>query len=82
MNRLLDVARTKKPRRTGSREMVLVPRVCLRCGGNIVTLGFGQLPLFRSHGYGAVLTTTIDFCGSCGTTRRVQTQETSPRLAS
>lgn len=79
MNRLVDVERKRKPRWTGSREIVLVPRLCLRCGGNIVTLGFGQLPLFRSHGYGAILSTTIDYCGACGATRRVQTQETSPR---
>lgn len=63
--KLLDVERKPSPSQSwrGSLAVVLVDRdKCLRCDSNIVTFAYGQLPLFRSHGYGAVEQTTISIC--------------------
>jgi hypothetical protein len=66
---LLGVERTPSPSELwkGTLAIVLVDRDrCLRCGGNTVTYAYGQLPLFRSHGYGAVKQTTITICQQVG----------------
>lgn len=79
-NRLLEVERTKKPKWTGSLAIVPVARdVCLRCGGLLVALVFGQLPLFRSHGYGAVVETTVKVCEDCRASFVAQVIEVNPR---
>jgi hypothetical protein len=80
--RLLDVDRPKRERWTGGRAIVLVERErCLRCGGELHELSFGQLPLFRSHGHGAVTETTLLICKTrfCEWTFVARVTEVNPR---
>lgn len=78
--RLLDVDRKRKPRWTGSTAIVLVSRDrCLRCNGNVVEFTYGQLALFRSHGYGAVEQTRLMVCQSCDWNFVSDVTEVNPR---
>jgi hypothetical protein len=80
VNRLLDVDRKRKSRWTGSTEIVLVSRDrCLRCRGNVIEFDYGQLPLFRSHGYGAVTRTRLMICQSCDWNFVAEVTEVNPR---
>lgn len=77
--RLLDVERTVE-KWTGSLAIVPVARdVCLRCGGNLHEWTYGQLPLFRSHGHGAVRQTTLRVCVDCSAAFVVDVTEVNPR---
>jgi hypothetical protein len=79
-DRLLDVQRQTKPRWTGSLAIVLLARDrCLRCDGNVIEFTYGQLPLFRSHGYGAVRQTRLRLCQFCDWNRIVDVTEVNPR---
>lgn len=80
MTKLFEVER-KKPKWTGSTAIVPVARdVCLRCGGELEEWAFGQMPLFRSHGYGAVEQTTLRTCADCNASFVVHVTEVNPRL--
>ena len=78
--RLLDIERTKAPVWTGSTALVVVRRdECLRCGGNLREWSYGQLPLFRSHGHGAVKRTSLRECDECGLAFVTDVTEVNPR---
>lgn len=80
--RLLDVERKLTPSQAwkGTLEVVLVSRErCLRCRGNVVEFTYGQLPLFRSHGMGAVEQTTLMLCQSCDWNFVGNVTEVNPR---
>lgn len=78
-DRLLDVERQPRERWTGSRALVLLGReVCVRCGGEVTEFTFGQLPLFRSHGQGAVAETTLMICSVCQWTFIAAVTEVNP----
>jgi len=78
-DRLLEVARKRAPKWTGSTELVLLPRdCCRRCGETVERVSYGQLPLFRSHGFGAVLQTTTLLCPTCDWSRISDVTEVSP----
>lgn len=51
---------------------------CLNCGQATRFETFGQLPLLRHGGYGAVLDRTFETCDGCRTTRLRSVQETRP----
>lgn len=77
---VLGIEATKKPKWTGSLAIVPVARdECLRCGGAWETMSYGQLPLFRSHGYGAVRQTTLRVCTVCRASFIVDITEVNPR---
>lgn len=79
-DRLLDIDRRKKPTWTGSLAIVPVARdACLRCGGEFLEMAYGQLPLFRSHGHGAVRRTTLRICRVCSASFIVDVTEVNPR---
>lgn len=78
--KLLDVHPKPKPRWTGSTAIVLVSREsCLRCHGNVVEFDYGQLPLFRSHGHGAVVRTKLMLCQACDWNFVAEVTEVNPR---
>ncbi len=77
--RLLDVERTGQ-KWTGSLEIVPVAwDACLRCDGELEEWAYGQLPLFRSHGHGAVRRTTLRVCQACSASFIVDITEVNPR---
>jgi hypothetical protein len=79
-DRLLDVEAKRKPRWTGSLAIVLLARdKCLRCAGNVIEYAYGQLPLFRSHGHGAVEQTTLMVCMECDWNYVSDVTEVNPR---
>lgn len=79
-DRILDVERKRRPAWRGTLAIVLVARdACLRCGGNVVEFAYGQLPLFRSHGYGAVQQTTLMICQVCDWNFVSDVTEVNPR---
>ncbi len=68
------------PRSTVTRALVPIdPTCCPVCASAVSTFTFGQLPLIRHGGYGAVETTTRRDCTRCGWALVADVTETSPR---
>lgn len=78
--RLIDVERhVEAPATTCTAIVLLDSQCCLRCrSSDLERIQFGQPCLFRSHGHGALLQTTLVFCNECGASRVVQVQEVKP----
>lgn len=78
--RLLDVEREIRGDLSRCTDIVPLARdLCLRCGHHLERIVFGQLPLFRSHGYGAVLQTRTLICRACDWSRVADVTEANPR---
>ena len=79
---LIDVKRKRSRSQLWRGSTALVPfatTACLRCGGATEELAYGQLPLFRSHGHGAVKRTVLRVCGECSFAVVLDVTEVNPR---
>lgn len=69
----------RRPRWTGSRELVVIPPgMCPVDGAALEVSTIGEVPLFRHGGYGAMLLTTRGVCPACRWSIVRQVQEVRP----
>lgn len=78
MTRLFFNDQKPKTKWAGSVALVLRRPTCLSCGKPTTEIAFDQLPLFRSHGFGAVLRSVFRICDTCRKKRLVTITEASP----
>lgn len=77
--KLLEVDRAVDGSLSRCTDIVPLPRDrCLRCGDPLEVVVHGQLPLFMSHGFGAVLQTRTLICAGCAWTRVADVTEVNP----